>query len=131
MKNIKNIKGVTLISLVMTIIVVSILLTVIVYTVRSSKGSSEYNKMLADIQLLEDRILVYYGKNGELPITNTTENIEGVLYYEIDLGKLPNVSLNFGTSSTDETDRYLVNSNLDVYYKKGTHQGERIYHTND
>lgn len=127
----KSKRGITLVSLVMTIIVVSILLTVTIYSVKSSNGSSEYNKMLADIGLLEDKILVYYNKNGELPVTATTENVEGITYYEIDLEKLQNVSLNFGTSTTDANDRYFVNNSLEVYYKKGTHQGEQTYHTND
>lgn len=131
MKKLKSIKGVTLISLVMTIIVLSILLTVVSYSVKSSNGSIEYNKMLADIELLEDKILIYYNKNGELPITNVTATIDNRLYYEIDLSKIENITLNFGTDETNENDRYFVNSSLKVYYKRGTQKGRQTYHTKD
>ncbi len=127
MMNIKLEKGITVISLIMTIIVLSILATVTVYSIKSSNNVAPYNKMLADITLLEDKLLIYYNKNGEIPKMET-EVIEG--YYKIDLTKLDGITLNFGMGE-DEEDYYLVNDNLKVYYLAGIKNGEEIVHTKD
>lgn len=129
MIKIKTKKGVTLVSLVMTIIILSILSTITITTIKSSNNVAPYNKMIADINLLEDKILIYYNKNGEVPKKDNTYSTEGTTYYEIDLSKLENVTLNFGTDESDEDDRYFVNNSLEVYYKKGIKKLGEIYHT--
>ncbi|MBO4815625.1 MAG: hypothetical protein J5507_01485 [Clostridia bacterium] len=131
MTKIKTEKGVTLVSLIMTIIILSILSTITITTIKSSNNVAPYNKMIADISLLEDKILIYYNKNGEIPKKENTyiPIPEETTYYEIDLNKLENVTLNFGTDESDEDDRYFVNNNLKVYYKKGIKKLGETYHT--
>ena len=67
-------KGITLVSLVISIIILLILSTISIYGIRSSNNISPYNNMIADINLLEDKILVYYNKYSEIP--KTSEEIE-------------------------------------------------------
>lgn len=121
-------KGITLVSLVVSIIILLILSTISVYSIRTSNNVSPYNNMVADINLLEDKILIYYNKYSEIPKTSEEIEINNVKYYKIDLSKLENVTLNFGTNKGSE-DYYLVNNNLEVYYKKGVQKAGDIYHT--
>lgn len=126
-------KGITLISLIMTVIILLILSTITISSIRSSNNVAPYNNMIADITLLEDKVLVYYNKYGEIPKkTDVAEKeLEGTTYYEIDLSKLENITLNYGTKiDGDETDIYLVNDNLKVYYLKGIEKSGTIHHTN-
>lgn len=127
MRKIKSSNGITIVSLIMVVIIVLILSTVSFYSINSSQNIGKYNKMIADITLLEDKILIYYNKNGELPIKeNGYEDENGV---EIDLSKLENITLNYGIDESDINDIYLVNSNIQVYYKKGIEKAGTIYHT--
>ena len=129
MNFIKNQKGITLSYLIITIIILGILSTIAITSFNNSDDVGKYNKMIADITLLRDKILVYYNKNGEIPvIDNTSETIEGVTYNKIDVTKLRNITLNNGYSN-EEGDYYLVNNDLEVYYKKGTQKSGRTYHT--
>ena len=131
---IKQEKGVTLVALITTVIVLTILTGVTFYSIKSSNSVGPYNKMVADITLLEDKILIYYNKFHEIPkkleegqpISETFEGEE--VYYEIDLEKLDNLTLYFGTDEEDETDRYFVNNKLKVYYKRGIEEAGTTYH---
>ena len=89
--------------------------------------------MYADIKILEDKVLEYYNDYGTLPIKGepkapllSMEN--GNKYYEIDLNKLENITLNYGHGN-DEKDIYVVNGDtLDVYYYKGVaYEGKKYY----
>lgn len=124
-------KGITLVSLVVTIVILLILSTVSIYGVKTSKNINPYNEMIADINLLEDKILVYYNKYGEIPKSDGDDNVELIdtkEYYKIDLSKLENITLNLGTNKSSG-DYYLVNNDLEVYYKKGVTKEGSIYHT--
>lgn len=118
-------KGVTLAALIVSIIVLLILSSVIVKNIGSSNKVVAYNNMVADIKLLEDKALIYFNKYAEIPKTTRTIKITGKDYYEIDLSKLDNITLNYGLEYggteelTETADVYLVNESLDVYYLKG------------
>lgn len=129
MIKIKNQKGITIVSLVMTVIILTILSTIAISTVKSSNNVGPYNKMIADINLLEDKLLIYYNKNGEIPVKeNTEETINDTIYMQIDISKLENITLNYGTTNEDG-DYYLINNSLKVYYKKGMEKSGETYHT--
>jgi len=139
MINIKSKKGITLITLVITVIVLLILSGTVIYNSKSTNDVGKYNNMVADIELLNDKILVYYNKYGEVPVTKRVweRNVEGVgnvKYYEVDLAKLENLTLHYGKDYgkteelTEESDVYLVNSNLHVYYLKGVESKGETYH---
>ena len=95
-KYIKSNKGITIIGLVITVILLLILTGAAIYNVNLSNNKSYYNKMVADINLLNDKILVYYNKYNEIPKTDRSIKINEVTYWEIDLSKLDNITLNYG-----------------------------------
>lgn len=134
MINIKENKGITLVILVVTIVILLILSGTAIYNYSLSNEVSIYNKMIADIKLLEDKTVIYYNKYGDIPKTDRSIQISGTDYYEIDLSKLDNITLNYGKDFkgtgklNNSSDIYLVNSNLDIYYLKGIEKNGEIYH---
>ena len=135
MINIRKNKGITLISLVITIAIMLILTGVITYNFNASNEKSYYNKMVSDIEILNDKILIYYNRYGEIPKTTRVITVDGTVYYEIDLSKLENVTLNYGTEHGGTTalagtsDAYVVDEDLNVYYLKGIELNDILYHT--
>ena len=124
----KTEKGITIVALILTVILVIILTTVSAYTIKSSNNVAPYNKMIADITLLEEKLLIYYNKYNTVPIVaNTAETIDNVEYNKIDLGQLGDMTLNLGFDK-EEGDYYLVSSNLKVYYKNGTEKSGETVH---
>ena len=126
MINLKNNKGITLVTLVITVIVLTIITGVTINGVTTSNEASRYNKMNADIKLLKDKILVYYNKYNEIPITNREITINDIQYKEIDLSKLDSITLNYGKDYgkedgliDDESDVYVINDDMNIYYLKG------------
>ena len=135
MINIKENKGITLVSLVITVIILLILTGTTIYNFSLSNETSYYNKMISDIKLLSDKILVYYNKYAEIPKTVRQITVDGIVYYEIDLEKLDNLTLNYGDdyNGTEElttfSDVYAINEKLDIYYLKGVEKSGEIHHS--
>ncbi len=130
-------KGITIVSLVITIIILLILSGTVIYNMNSSNEVPMYNNMVADIELLEDKIKIYFNKYGEIPKTDRYITIDTVNYYEIDLSKLENITLRYGkeygeTNSlvNNSSDVYVVNDSLEVYYLKGISLSEEKRHEN-
>ena len=71
-KCIKNNKGITIIALVVTVIILLILTGTVIYNSNLSKSNYKYNKMVADLDILSDKILDYFKKYNELPKTERT-----------------------------------------------------------
>lgn len=135
MINIKSQKGITMVSLVIAIVILLILSGTAIYNLNLSNGAGRYNNMIADIKLLNDKALVYYNKYGEIPKTNRSSiNINGEEYYELDISKLEEITLNYGKEYgqegplTTSSDVYVINSNLNIYYLKGVEKSGEIYH---
>ena len=134
MINIKSKKGITLATLVITVIILLILSGTAIYNAGSTSDAGRYNNMVADIKLLKDEVLIYYNKYGEIPKTNKEIVIDDIVYYEIDLSKLENLTLNYGSDYgeegelSDSSDVYLVSSNLHIYYLKGIEKSGETYH---
>jgi len=134
MINVKGNKGITIVSLIVTIIVLLILSGTAIYNLSLSNGVGRYNNMVADIKLLNDKILVYYNKYGEIPKTHRQITVDGTVYNEIYLLKLDDLTLNYGKEYgemeelTDSSDVYVVDENLNVYYLKGVEKSGEIYH---
>lgn len=139
-KGIKNQKGVTLIILVITIIIIAILAGAAIRKVDTGKDVRAYNYMCADIELLKNKILVYYNETGSVPtkglalaakekLGNQASSRDGDKYYSIDLSQLYNVTLNYGGGTLGNGDIYIVNTqSLEVYYWGGVeYEGVRYY----
>lgn len=112
----KNQKGITLMILVMTLAIMSIILGTITYSSSNSFKLRNYYNMCADIELLDEKIAIYYlehkDEENSLPITNEMIKINDLItgysennvnynpnnsgdLYKIDLSKLENITLNF------------------------------------
>lgn len=123
--------GITIISLIITIIIL-LILSGTVYTINLSNNAKPYNNMRSDIKQLEDKALVYYNKYRQLPKIDDDQEwpavtIEGKTYYKLDLSKLGSLTLNYG-SEKEADDIYLINNNLEVYYYKGIEKSGELYH---
>lgn len=139
-------KGVSLVSLVITIIVLLIIVSTTVYRIGSFTSTSRFNNMKADIELLHDKILTYRKQYEKLPIVEPVLPVQIVTqvlseqkaendndeYYKIDLTKLENITLNYGNESEGESDYYIVNTRtLNVYYLKGIELNQTVYHVGE
>lgn len=135
----KNQKGITLTILVITIVIMTILIGTISYNSISSFKMNHYYNMCSDIELLDEKIAIYYIQNKNLPITAETKKIdefienysaENVNYnpnnsgnlHKIDLSKLENLTLHY-------TDYYIDEISHTIYFAKGIDFEEGIYHT--
>lgn len=131
MKKIKSNKGITIITLVITIIVILILTTVTITSTYIGIDYKRYKSMCSDVELLEDKILYFYREYGELPLGNEVTNVpteieNGHTFYEININKLKNITLNYG----DAEDIYIVDSEtFEVYYLNGIEYEDVIYYT--
>ena len=64
----KNNKGITMISLVITIIVLIIVTSITIYNGTAQLGIKRVNSLYADIDSISTKVAEYYLKNGKLPV---------------------------------------------------------------
>ena len=136
----KNQKGITLMILVVTVISMVIIFGTISYNSISSYRLNAYYMMCSDIELLDEKIAIYYLEKKELPVTdeiiditnlvgedygeanvNYNPNNSGTLH-RIDLSKLDNLSL-------QGQDYFIDEQSHTIYSQSGKKIGDAIYHT--
>lgn len=136
----KNQKGVTLMILVVTIVIMAIIVGGISYSSIESFKMNAYYDMCTDIELLDEKIALYFIENKDLPIVtsdskkvdelvpdyaegnvNYNPNNSGTLY-KIDLSKLENLSLK-------STDYYMDETSHTIYSPRGIQVEEKTYYT--
>ena len=123
-KNLKNEKGITLITLMITIVIMAILVGFAVSNLDTGTDIRNYNYMCADIELLEAKIMTHYNENGSIPTTGNAIDITSITtlvdqvsshdndkYYQIDISKLYNITLNYGRG-TESDDIYIINEQI-------------------
>ena len=143
----KNNKGITMISLVITIIVLLILSSIVIYNSKYQLRMKYLDNLYADIESINSKVADYYLKNDSLPIfenayLNTKEDLEHMLstnsnnqeelginvndegkYYVINLSKLDNLTLNYGIDYKNWTDTSTKADFQDLYIiNEVTHQ---------
>lgn len=151
-KDLKNERGITLLTLVITVIMLAILTVALSMNTYTSLNLARLTKLQNDVDLLDNRIATYYVKEGKLPIykeenahfaiskstlagqIDDLATTDGDTYYTIDLEALDisMQTLNYGAGyrSPDSTDRYIVNEETHiVYYLKGINYDGDVYHT--
>jgi len=97
------------------------------------------NNMKNDISILEDRVILYYLNNDNLPVkegtltfNNSINPNDGEEYFEIDLEKIENLNINYGYKEYGENDRYIINKDsFTIYYEKGIEYKNTTYYTNE
>ncbi len=140
----KNEKGITLITLVITIVILATLTITLASNSYDSTQLSKLTKLDNDIKVLNDRVAVYYVENEKLPIygnaysKDTLKEIIGDLsgndgneYYTIDLSLLDNLTLNYGQDYLSfGGDSYIINVESHIiYHIEGISYKGEIYHT--
>ena len=141
-KNIlKNNKGISLITLIVTIIVLAILVSLSIRNLDTGTDIKNYNYMCADIELLETKVMTYYNDKETLPVKgDPIPNVKSTLggqassrdndiYYQIDVSQLYNITLNYGGGNISNRNIYIINEQShEIYYYKGTeYQGTTYY----
>lgn len=142
----KKNKGITMISLVITIIVLLIVTSITIYNGVEQLGIKRVNSLYADIDSISTKVADYYLKNESLPIyennkyvdskeelealfrrNGATENItnvnDGEDYYVLKLSKLDNLTLNYGEDYRDWEDTSTADDIQNLYIINSvTHQ---------
>lgn len=106
----KSEKGITMVVLIVTIVVIILITGAVIYNISNYTNSNIEANIKADMEMLHDKIVMYYSKYEEIPKTDRSINLynyssndnieesedEEVYFHEIDLNKLENVTLNYG-----------------------------------
>ncbi len=141
MKKIKQEKGITLSTLVITIIVLLILTSTLIYNTKGSINIQNRTKLYNDIELLKEKVSEYYNEYGEIPAKieyTNIGNLSNILsknndtgkFYVIDLEAMKGITLNYGkdyekikdnaSSANSYQDVYIINKNShNIFYVKG------------
>ena len=145
----KKENGITLVSLIITIVLMFIIAGTTVYTSMDRFEINKLKKMYNDIELLSDKVASYYLKYNVLPVvlsdeqqpveyTYTTLSFaqEGETYYIIDLEVLEGISLNYGKAGFENPngsdDVYIINEKThQIYYAKGIEMKGTFYYTSE
>ena len=133
---IKSEKGITLTTLVITVMLLIVVTAAIARHSYTSMQVSRLARLQNDIEQLNDRVAAYYVANGKLPIDERESPKakdmsvnDGENYYTIQQDKLDNLSLNYGKGKTSD-DIYLINEKTHVvYYYAGIEYDGKDYHT--
>ncbi|MCI8353009.1 MAG: hypothetical protein HFJ58_05405 [Clostridia bacterium] len=148
MINLKQNKGITLVTLMLAIIIMLIISSVILYNANTAMNTRALNDMYKDITIIKDRVDIYYAQYGTLPIIKTlytnVENIKNINindnenYYVVDIEALENVTLTYGKDykeykqapNNEKTDLYIINEQSHtIYYVEGITLDNINYYT--
>ena len=105
----KNKRGISLTTMVMTVIIMFIIMGTLAYSAVDSVKIRRLNKLYNDLRQLDDAISVYYLRNGELPIDTSKSAIianEGKTKTQLENDKIAFV-LNSDASSVDGQDSFI------------------------
>lgn len=180
MNILKNEKGVTILALTITIIVMIIITGTLIYNANNQLHIKKIDNLYSDIEQIRDKVSQYYIKYGKLPVKgryctagelveilkqngasqsktqnelldiNDKKDPAELTYYVIDLSKLDNLTLYYGSkfkdwtpnveingetgeeiysSSTSEQDLYIINEkSQQIYYPKAITVENKIYY---
>lgn len=143
MQMIKKNKGITLIALSITVIIILIITGVLLYASQDSMYIKKLTNMQNDIEILRDKISLYYSEHGDIPVKTEYQDIgnletAGVIgvndtgkFYIIELESLEGLTLNYGEDYevykangyqyfSDLTDIYIINADShNIFYVEG------------
>lgn len=119
-------------------LIVIIIFIGLIFSIQMGIDLSRINSMNEDIDILDDKIAIYYLNHGNIPVKNKVkfENSsnpnDNDVYYEIDFEKLDNIYLNYGRKIKNENDYYIINElSHTIYYFNGIEYKNKKYFTTD
>lgn len=108
----------------------------LIISINSGINLSRLNSMYEDIDVLDDKIAIYYLNHGYIPVkdvvefSNSTNPNDNDVYYEIDFEKLDSIYLNYGRKLNNENDYYIINElSHTIYYFDGIEYKNNKYYT--
>lgn len=123
--------------LIFGLIIVLIFIQIVI-SINLGVNLSKLNYMYEDIDVLEDKIAIYYLNNGSIPISDEVQFEHSInpndneVFYKIDITKLDNIYLNYGGGNDAENDFYIINEQSHtIYYYAGVKYKGEIYFTKD
>ncbi len=144
-----NNKGITIVSLIITIIVILIISSITINVSYKRFEINKFNKMKNDLELLSDKVSNYYLKTENIPVVldssgNKTQytftelnfdkdSTDNSVYYILDLEAMDGLFLNYGEEGfkniNTSDDVYVINEQSHViYYVKGIKLNGEVYH---
>lgn len=113
--------------IIIILICITLIFGIIYKLVQNGIELNKLNNIYKDIDILEERITIYYLNEGIIPIkdnkmefSNSINPNDNNNFYEIDLEKLENLSINYGQKEFGEEDIYIINEQSHtIYYLKG------------
>jgi type II secretory pathway pseudopilin PulG len=152
--NLKSNKGITMIVLSIAIIILAIVTSMLTYYSSDAIDIKNLNNMYNDIELLSQKVSLYFYENEKIPIlveyTDAAEklkeqksNLDNEVYYVVDLNRLDNLELNYGKEFkevknnylgvdfdiAEYTDLYIINEQShNIYYIKGVTVDGKTYY---
>lgn len=146
--NVKNKKGITLVTLTIAIIIMMIITSTLIYQTTNSAKIRNLNNMYQDVTKIKDKVDLYYANHHTIPVLDTKyENViqlqginpnDGDTYYVVDLEALANLNLSYGqdyelykqTKSNYLTNLYIINERShSVYFAQGISFEDKMYYT--
>lgn len=150
-KELRNNSGITMVSLIITIVVMLIVASTTVFVSLDRFESNNLDKMYNDIKLLADKVNNYYLKYNGLPVARKATSNEPIKYdyttfeftknindndnyYILDLTAMEGISLNYGEGGFEapnlSDDVYIINEKShQIYYVRGVEVEDIIYYT--
>ena len=148
-------KGITLITLIVSICIIIIISSMLIYNAKTAIKVRKLNMMQNDIDILSDKVSAYYIKYNALPLLmkydidslsdlksyiNPNDSEDG--YYVLDLKVFDGLVLNYGYDYNNEElnesnvmdfkDLYIINEQShQIYYVNGIEMDGIKYYTND
>ena len=68
----KSNKGMSLTTVIMTLLIIIIILSTLVYTAYTNLKIRKLNSLYTDIRTLSDEVAIYYLENNKLPVSSET-----------------------------------------------------------
>lgn len=155
---IKQDRGITMVSLVVTVIILLIVTNVLIYNAQDSIHIKALTNLYNDIELLKEKVSEYYEKYGEIPAKVKYTNLSDLEnakilsknndigdFYVIDLEAMQGITLNFGKDyeqvknneekANDYKNLYIINKNShNIFYVQGItiteNDIQKTYYTN-
>ena len=137
-------RGITLISLSITVVILVLITGVLIYNAKDSIDIRNYRNLVNDIQNLRDKLSEFYNEYGNIPAqtkySNLSEDLKKVLntqelqnideFYVIDLQAMEGITLNYGKdyekvknnngNANSYTDLYIINkATHGIFYAQG------------
>ena len=150
----KSERGITLVSLVVTIIVLLILSFTVTLNLKQSMSIEKVTELKTDISNLKQKVENFYKEYGEIPaeieyteisdlssVLNSLEKGTDSKFYVLDLQAMKGISLNYGNDyenvkdTNTETankykDLYIINDKThNIFYVEGIKGTDQIYYT--